>query len=204
MQERAGLDVVNDGEWRRRSYIGVIAELAHGFTLETNPADGRPWTVVTEKLSPKPAGFVAAEAKFVKQVGAGRDQDHPARPGAARRAAVGRRSARAPAYPTRDAFVRDCVAPLRAEIALMQDMGVEIVQIDDPHLCLFVDPDVRAPLRRSRPRRRFRRRHDQRDRRGLRAASSSPSISAAAPARACAARSTMPAPTGRSCRSSIA
>ena len=47
MQERAGLDVVNDGEWRRRSYIGVIAELAHGFTLEINPADGRPWTVVT-------------------------------------------------------------------------------------------------------------------------------------------------------------
>ena len=40
--------------------------------------------------------------------------------------------------------MRDCVAPLRAEIALLQDMGVEIVQIDDPHLCLFVDPDVRA------------------------------------------------------------
>jgi 5-methyltetrahydropteroyltriglutamate--homocysteine methyltransferase len=39
LQERAGFDVVNDGEWRRRSYIGVIAELAHGFTLETNPAD---------------------------------------------------------------------------------------------------------------------------------------------------------------------
>ena len=68
LQERAGLDVVNDGEWRRRSYIGVIAELAHGFTLEINPADGRPWTVVTEKLSPKPAGFIAAEARFVKQV----------------------------------------------------------------------------------------------------------------------------------------
>ena len=41
MQEFAGLDVVTDGEWRRRSYIGVIAELAHGFTLEVNPADGR-------------------------------------------------------------------------------------------------------------------------------------------------------------------
>ena len=68
MQERAGLDVVNDGEWRRRSYIGVIAELAHGFTLEINPADGRPWTVVTEKLTAKPAGFIAAEAKFVKEI----------------------------------------------------------------------------------------------------------------------------------------
>ncbi len=39
--------------------------------------------------------------------------------------------------------MRDCVAPLRAEIALLRDMGVEMVQIDDPHLCLFVDPDVR-------------------------------------------------------------
>ena len=25
MQEHAGLDVLTDGEWRRRSYIGVIA-----------------------------------------------------------------------------------------------------------------------------------------------------------------------------------
>ena len=68
MQEMAGLDVVTDGEWRRRSYIGVIAELAHGFTLEVNPADGRPWTVVTDKLAPKPAGFIASEAKFLKSV----------------------------------------------------------------------------------------------------------------------------------------
>ena len=67
MQEKAGLDVITDGEWRRRSYIGVIAELAHGFTLETNPADGRPWTVVTEKLAPKPAGFIAREAQFLKK-----------------------------------------------------------------------------------------------------------------------------------------
>ena len=28
MQEAAGLDVVSDGEWWRKSYIGVIAELA--------------------------------------------------------------------------------------------------------------------------------------------------------------------------------
>jgi 5-methyltetrahydropteroyltriglutamate--homocysteine methyltransferase len=47
------------------------------------------------------------------------------------------------AYPKRDDFVRDCVAPLRHEIALMAAIGVDIVQIDDPHLCLFVDPGVR-------------------------------------------------------------
>ncbi len=40
--------------------------------------------------------------------------------------------------------MRDCVAPLRAEIELIQKIGIDIVQIDDPHLCLFVDPDVRC------------------------------------------------------------
>ncbi len=142
MQERAGLDVVNDGEWRRRSYIGVIAELAHGFTLEINPADGRPWTVVTEKLTPKPAGFIAAEAKFVKEIARVATKiTLPAPALLGERLWDAERSKKA--YPDRDDFVRACVAPLRAEVALLQDMGVDIVQIDDPHLCLFVDPDVR-------------------------------------------------------------
>ena len=45
LQETAGLDVVTDGEWWRKSYIGVIAELAHGFELGRYPrrpaVDGR-------------------------------------------------------------------------------------------------------------------------------------------------------------------
>ena len=162
LQERAGLDVVNDGEWRRRSYIGVIAELAHGFTLEINPADGRPWTVVTEKLTPKPAGFIAAEAKFVKQVARVATKiTLPAPALLGERLWDAERSKKA--YPEARRLRARLRGAARAEIALLQDMGVEIVQIDDPHLCLFVDPDVRAQLRRSRPRRRFRRRHDQRD-----------------------------------------
>jgi 5-methyltetrahydropteroyltriglutamate--homocysteine methyltransferase len=142
MQEAAGLDVVTDGEWRRRSYIGVIAELAHGFALETNVADGRPWTVVTEKLTPKPAGFIANEAKFLKSVARAATKitlPAPALLGERLWHPVRSRQA----YPKREDFVRDCVAPLRAEIALMRDIGIDIVQIDDPHLCLFVDPGVR-------------------------------------------------------------
>ena len=53
LQEEAGLDIVTDGEWRRASYIGVIAELAHGFEVGRNPADGRPWTIVVDELAPK-------------------------------------------------------------------------------------------------------------------------------------------------------
>src|SRR6476646_3780409 len=68
MHEMAGLDVVTDGEWWRKSYIGVIAELAHGFKLSRNPADGRPWTVVVDRLAPKQPGFIAREAAYLKQL----------------------------------------------------------------------------------------------------------------------------------------
>ena len=114
MQEFAGLDVVTDGEWRRRSYLGVIAELAHGFTLEVNPAGGRPWTVVTDKLAPKAPGFIAAEAAFLKSVArAGTKITLPAPALLGERLWDPERSRKA--YPRREDFVRDCVDPLRRE-----------------------------------------------------------------------------------------
>ena len=48
------------------------------------------------------------------------------------------------AYPNRDDFVRDCVPVLKRELELIQKAGADIIQIDDPHLCLFVDPQVRS------------------------------------------------------------
>ena len=143
MQEAAGLDIVTDGEWWRKSYIGVIAELAHGFELSRNPADGRPWTVVVDKLSPKQPGFIAKEVSFLKKLTKRNIKATLPAP-----ALLGERmwdpvkSARA--YPTRESFIRDCVPILRRELQLLRDEGVSIVQIDDPHLCLFVDPQVRA------------------------------------------------------------
>ena len=61
----AWAEAMIDGEWRRLSYIGVIAELAHGFEL-SHAADGRPWTVVVDKLSPKQPGFIAQEVRYLK------------------------------------------------------------------------------------------------------------------------------------------
>jgi 5-methyltetrahydropteroyltriglutamate--homocysteine methyltransferase len=58
VQESAGVDVVSDGEWRRASYIGIIAEMAHGFELGYAD-DGRPWTVVTGEVSSKAQGVIA-------------------------------------------------------------------------------------------------------------------------------------------------
>jgi 5-methyltetrahydropteroyltriglutamate--homocysteine methyltransferase len=143
LQEAAGLDVVSDGEWWRKSYIGVIAERAHGFEVGRNPADGRPWTVVTGRLSPKRPGFIAQEVAFLKTL-----TDRQIKATLPAPALLGERmwdpQVSAKAYPTREEFVRDCVPILRREVELLRDEGVSIIQVDDPHLCLFVDPQVRA------------------------------------------------------------
>ncbi len=143
LQEAAGLDVVTDGEWWRKSYIGVVAELAHGFELSRNPVDGRPWTVVVDRLTPKQPGFIAKEVAYLKKL---TQRDIKATLPAP--ALLGERMwdpvKSAKAYPTRELFIRDCVPILRRELQLLCEEGVSIVQIDDPHLCLFVDPRVRA------------------------------------------------------------
>jgi 5-methyltetrahydropteroyltriglutamate--homocysteine methyltransferase len=142
MQEHAGLDVVTDGEWPRKSYIGVIAELAHGFELGTLP-DGRPFTVVVDKLSPKAPGFIAREVKFLKTITRRLIKSTLPSP-----ALLGERmwhpEKSAKAYTKREDFVRASVPILRRELQLLRDAGADIAQIDDPHLCLFVDPAVRS------------------------------------------------------------
>ena len=138
----------------------MIAELAHGFELSRNPADGRPWTVVVDKLSPKQPGFIAQEVAFLKKLTKRRIKATLPAP-----ALLGERmwdpEKSAKAYPQREDFVRDCVPILRREVELLRDEGVSIVQIDDPHLCLFVDPDVRRQYDDAGPGRRLRRRHGQ-------------------------------------------
>jgi 5-methyltetrahydropteroyltriglutamate--homocysteine methyltransferase len=46
LQERAGLDEVTDGEWRRESYVKVFAERVRGFRPDLNPSGGLPYPAV--------------------------------------------------------------------------------------------------------------------------------------------------------------
>ncbi len=142
LQEQAGIDVLTDGEWWRKSYIGVIAELAHGFELGTYP-DGRPFTVVVDRLAPRQPGFIAGEARFLRGITKSRIKVTLPAPGL-----LGERlwdpAKSSKAYPRREDFVEACVPVLRRELELLKEEGASIVQIDDPHLCLFVDPEVRS------------------------------------------------------------
>src|SRR5205085_11600365 len=48
------------------------------------------------------------------------------------------------AYPTREAFCEALVPILRGELLAIHAVGVDVIQLDEPHLCVLVDPQIRA------------------------------------------------------------
>jgi len=145
LQDGAGVDVVSDGEWRRFSYVGVIADIAGGFSRGfSGPArDGKYWHTVTGRVVPRNPGLLADDARFAIA--------HTRRPIKVALPSPYLLSVRMwdeklskSAYSTREAFADALVPILRNEILALRDAGVHTVQLDDPHLCLFVDPAVRA------------------------------------------------------------
>lgn len=143
LQEVAGIDVVSDGEWRRLSYIGIIADIAEGFARETR--DGLSWHTVVGTLRPKHPGLTGKEARFlVEHTTRATKVALPSPYLLAQRMWDPERSREA--YPTREAFMRALVPVLRSELLALRAAGVTIAQFDDPHLCLLADPRVRATL----------------------------------------------------------
>ena len=143
LQEASGIDVVSDGEWRRRSYIGIIAEIMDGFVRETR--DGLSWHTVVAPMTPRRPGLLGEEARFlVSRTARPTRVALPSPYLLAQRMWDPDRSREA--YPTREAFMRALVPVLRAELLAVREAGVAVAQLDDPHLCLLADPRVRAEL----------------------------------------------------------
>ncbi len=141
LQERAGVDELTDGEWRRESYVKVFAERVRGFQPDLNPSGGLPYPAVVapieyyRPIAVDEIGFVRARTR--RRVKAtlpapyiiGRRMWHPDHSRAA--------------YPTRERLMQDCVGVLRREIAALRDAGADTVQLDEPWLSTLVDPRFR-------------------------------------------------------------
>jgi 5-methyltetrahydropteroyltriglutamate--homocysteine methyltransferase len=142
MQEQAGIDIVSDGEWRRETYVDVIAEIMDGFRWVQRDVFAY-HQVVTGPMTPRRPGVVAEEARFLR-ANTGRlvkvCLPSPYLIGERMWVAEHSRSA----YPTREEFCEALVPVLRQELLAIRDAGVDIVQLDEPHLCVLVDPAVRA------------------------------------------------------------
>jgi 5-methyltetrahydropteroyltriglutamate--homocysteine methyltransferase len=141
LQERAGLDELTDGEWRRESYVKVFADRVRGFRADLNPSGGLPYPAVVEPIeSYRP--LVVDEIRYIR----GRTQRRikatlPAP------YIIGRRmwhpEHSKAAYPTREKLMTDCVPILRKEIELLREAGADTIQLDEPWLSTMVDPDFR-------------------------------------------------------------
>ena len=147
MQERAGLDFISDGEWRRESYVKVFADAVDGFEVDLVSSGGRSastrlkYPAVVAELEPR-RPITAPEAEFLKAQARTRVTVAVPSP-----YTVGRRMWSAEhsrdAYPTREAFMHACIPIVRDELQRLVALGVDAIQLDDPWLALLVDPAYR-------------------------------------------------------------
>ena len=146
LQERAGLDFVSDGEWRRESYVKVFAEAVDGFAADIHDGASSNITPLTypavvSKLNAK-RPIAVREAAFLRDHTTSRTIVAVPSP-----YTLGRRmwspEHSTSAYATREEFIEACIPIVRQEIQELVRHGVDAIQLDDPWLALLVDPDYR-------------------------------------------------------------
>ena len=141
LQERAGLDELTDGEWRRESYVKVFADRVRGFRADLNPSGGLPYPAVVEPIEYyRP--LVVDEIALHPRTHPATHQGNFTRPLHHRSAMWHPEHSRA-AYPTREKLMTDCVPILRQEIELLREAGADTIQLDEPWLSNMVDPSFR-------------------------------------------------------------
>jgi len=147
LQERAGVDFISDGEWRRESYVKVFSDHVGGFrrdAIQRHGASGPLEPAVTEPLQATRPFTVDAAAFLRANTTSNIIVDVPSP------FILGQRmwdpELSAGVYPTRTAFMEACAPIIREEIGRLLEMGVEQVQIDDPELLMLVDQGYRDRL----------------------------------------------------------
>jgi 5-methyltetrahydropteroyltriglutamate--homocysteine methyltransferase len=144
LQEQAGIDVVSDGEWRRRHYTDEFLLRIGGFARVRefqHQGETKHALVVTEKMSyrepafDKDAAFLASNTERITKfalpspflIGIRYWDERHSRD----------------AYPAREGFMEHLAAILRREAMSLAEAGIDIVQLD-PALTYFCDRRLMA------------------------------------------------------------
>lgn len=155
LQQRAGIDVITDGEMRRYAFYGHLIDAVEGFdklggwAIPFRNEKGeelvlqRP--VVVSKLRRK-RPLCAEEFTYVRA-----RTHHPAKVtmiSAQQAAAYYDKDKSAGAYPKIDAYLADLVDILRDEVAELVRLGCTYIQIDSPQYAALLDPQLRDGYRK--------------------------------------------------------
>lgn len=147
IQELAGIDVITDGEWRRRSYISGFPRHVGGFAsdkIEVTVLDGtkRKWPAVVGKLeylSP----IAADETQFVMNLTGKSVKATLPSPYMIDRWFYDPVHSH-DVYPHRQDLIEDAASILRKELLHLRDCGVDTVQFDDAVIGRFIGDEYNA------------------------------------------------------------
>lgn len=141
LQETAGIDIITDGEWRREGYFQVFYERVQGFQPDLIPGRTRRWPAAVAPLR-RQGPIVADGVAFLRK------QTHrtikvtlPSAYVILRRFYSPEHSAKV--YPSREHFLRAVEEILLEEARDILAAGADCIQLDDPMLGYFVDPQYR-------------------------------------------------------------
>jgi 5-methyltetrahydropteroyltriglutamate--homocysteine methyltransferase len=155
LQERAGIEVVTDGEMRRYAFYGHLVDAIDGFDKlggwaipfrdEKGEEVIQPRPVVVSKLRRR-RHMCAEEYTWLRA-----QTVRPAKTtlvSAQQAAAYYDVEKSSGAYATVDAYLADLVDILRGEIEELIRLGCVYVQIDSPQYTALLDPDLREGYRK--------------------------------------------------------
>ncbi|MBV8775087.1 MAG: cobalamin-independent methionine synthase II family protein [Deltaproteobacteria bacterium] len=154
IQERAGIDLLTDGEQRRASFLGSLLETTEGLSRDLSIT--KPWHDNDERVAELSLGLaVSGKLRRVRSLVC--EEYAYARARSTRAIKVTLPSPMmllmfwAPKFASEvyrdvfDLFV-DGAEVIRAEIAELARMGCEHIQIDAPELAILIDPSARSTV----------------------------------------------------------
>jgi 5-methyltetrahydropteroyltriglutamate--homocysteine methyltransferase len=153
-QRELGLDVVTDGELRRKNFMSDLTDAVDGF--DTGDAVARQWQgsgapvssvtgIVVARLAQR-RGLTAAELPFLRQHVAGPYK--MTLPSATQFPAIAyKRGITDRVYPTHSDLLWEIAEIIQTEMKTLADAGVPYLQIDAPRYSYYIDPKWRAWLR---------------------------------------------------------
>ncbi len=145
LQEQAGLDVVSDGEWRRTQYVREFLTRVGGFERcrqFTHQGETKFTEVVVRRMTATEPVFVE-DARFLVQ-----HTDRVTKFALPSPFLIAVRywheSHSRDAYPTLEHFLEHLAEILAQEARALVEVGIDIVQLDDPALTYFCDRRLTA------------------------------------------------------------